>query len=161
MTESTFNWIQAVGVGAQVITAIVAVLLAYRANQLNKESLFLQRVIAELFEILMLARGVSDCYTRLFGSFPTIKEKQEARTKWLEERERVSVRLRDISQMLPEIATAAEAWVKVEEEEDSHARSDGKKIADAKIADEAKKRYERTHKEFVTTMATLMKSIRH
>ena len=160
MSEATFTWIQAVGVLAQVVTAIVAIVLAYRANQLNKESLFLERIISELFDILISARAVNDCYVRLFGSFPTVKEKQEARSQWLKERERVSVRLREISQLLPEIETAAKAWAKLEEEEDTHARGDGKKIADAKVADEAKKRYERAHSEFVTSMATLMKSLR-
>jgi hypothetical protein len=144
---------------AQVIIALVAIYLAGKANYLNKEAHFLQRIISELFEILTLARKVKASYLRMFDPFDSLDDKRTARTAWLQAREAVEERLVEIHHMFPEVDGALQAWKGLEEVEDTHAMSDVLTIGNQSMGD-ATTKYSRSHRAFLAKVGTLMKTIR-
>lgn len=161
MTEGTVPaWLGPVGSVAQIILAIVAVYLAYTANKLNKESLFMQRILVELFEIVTLARKVKGLYVRMFDPFDSVRDKYAARSEWLKAREEVEERLAEIKCMFSELGVAEKAWQRVADTEDSHVNGDALKIPDKGSISEVTHKYAREHDAFVREVGRLVRTLR-
>ena len=161
MTESTIpTWLGAIGSLAQVVTAVVALYLVYRSNRLNKDAPFLQRIVTELFEIVMVARRVKALYVRMFDPFNNSAEKVAARSEWLKAREEVDERLSEIHCMFSEVDVARKAWEEVSATEDTHVMSDALRIAKRESIDDAKQKYCREHDGFVEEVGKLMRTLR-
>jgi len=154
------TWMSAIATVAQVIVAAVALYLAFRANRLNKDALFMQRIIAELFDIVALARKVKVSYVRMFDPFDTPQSKNDARATWLKIREEVAERLAEIRQMFSEVGVVVDAWSKLEEEEDTHIMGAVLKIDDPHVIADATKRYSRTHEAFIQELGKLVRTLR-
>lgn len=160
MTDTTIAWLGAVGTVAQVVVAVVALYLAYRANRLNKDALFMERMVAELFEIVTLARRVKGLYARMFDPFEDVEEKVAARSAWLKAREEIDERLAEIQCMFSEVSVAAKAWEVLAGNEDTHIMSDALTIAKKDSVVEVTQRYAREHDVFVQEVGKLMRTLR-
>lgn len=157
---SVLEIISAVGSIAQVVIATVALFLAYKANRLNKDSVFAQRVIQELFDIITMAREVQTSYTQLFNKFGSKKAKVEMRTAWVQKREQVATRIAEIATIFPEVKQTEAAWEELEQVEDTHIFTDALVVTDASACDDAKTRYERVHATFIETVSQLIRKMR-
>ena len=153
-------WLQAIGVIAQAVIAVVAIYFAYKAIRSNHNSLFLRTVIDTLQEATAKARTVRASYLSMFKPFPDVQAKTEARTRWLEAREGVGNTLAEMQQLLPEIGPARAAWRNVEAREDTHARTDALALNDPAAIAMATKQYDEMHQAFLRTLGKILKALR-
>jgi hypothetical protein len=151
-------WLQAAAAFAQVLTGIVALRLAWAANRVSKDNVFVEAIVSQVMNAITDARKVRDQYRALLAPFPDIEKKRAARTAWLQAREAVNVSLADIQELLPEVCDAARAWRSVEDVEAAFVLSDAL-APDARVELEARN-YEVVHAAFVDALATTMKRLR-
>ena len=158
-SESLSSIVEAAGSVAQVIVAIVAVGLALWALRIERDSVFVDRILAGLVDVLVQAREVQERYRALFGVHASKEAKLAARMAWLRERERVGMILADYATMFDEVQPVADAWEKVEAEEDSHVANQNLKMDDGPCR-AAIHKYGVVHSEFATVVAGIVPKLR-
>jgi hypothetical protein len=151
---------------AQVVVAGIAIVYARRAAmagadgaKATHDSVWVASAIRSLEDVITRAREVRVAYRSMFQKFPTVKEKQAARTRWLTKREEVSALLTDLAELLPEISPVVVAWAAVDKEEDTFATTDALPVPDPRSVDAAHKRYEEVHLAFMRSMGTTLKKL--
>jgi|GEM_PF-5076100 len=109
---------------AQVIVGVVALWVAHRAHkatQRSNDDLFLEMLFPELAAVIQASRRVQHLYRRLFDEHKSTQEKQLIHVQWVRSKEEAARKITQLKLMFPSETTAlCEAWVKMDEEEDSH-----------------------------------------
>jgi hypothetical protein len=154
------DWLSALGEVSQAVIAVVAVFLALRANRINKDALVLQQLMGMLFALASDAERVRASYSGLFKAFPDTTSKIQARTAWLTMRESVHCSIDNLCGLFHELAPVREAWEELEDEEDSHARSDAVSLPALKLSGDACRKYERAHQSFLARLTKVMRMLR-
>ena len=150
--DLVWSGVQAAGSVAQVVTAIVALYFAYKAVRSNRDAIFIQSIVSNMFEIVTKARVVRRRYLLLLDAFQDGASRDAARDAWLASRDEVSALLHEVSQLLPEIRPAYQSWLELEREEHHHILATSHAAASARTTREATERYGRVHEAFLNKM---------
>ncbi len=143
------TWLSAVGSIGQVAVAGIAVYLAFGANRISRSAAHSNRKTQGLFDLVDMARGVGVAYRRLFEPFSDATSKTAARTEWLTMREELSVNVEHFEKMFTGTREIRDAWLRVEDEEDSHATTESFQTLSRKSVRNALSRYHDREDAFV------------
>ena len=156
MSEASVN---ALAAAMSAVGTIIAAVIGYFALKATKGAAFSQLTVTQLFGLLTSTRETRRAYVELLNPFENVAAKRDARRRWLEKRESVTVSLGEMRLLLDEVQALATLWEKVEAQEDSYVVSEHLTI-DANAKETATKLYDQVHVTFVTALTTVMKSVR-
>jgi hypothetical protein len=143
-----------------IVIAAIAVYYTAAGAFATKQAVFVGSTVASLLDVVTRARSVRAAYRGMFFKFPTVAEKTAARGRWLQQREEVGTILRDLAELLPEVAPAVDFWKVIEKEEDTFATADSLKLPNSSAINAAHERYDAEHAKFIKSVGEILRKLR-
>lgn len=154
-------------VARDVATLVIAGVATYYAavtalatRQAGKDTVFIGSTVTSLLDVVTRARSVRAAYRAMFSKFTTAQEKAVARGRWLQQREEAGALLRELAEMLPEIAPAIEFWKIIEKEEDTFVTGDSLVLPKPSAIEAAYDRYDAEHAKFIKSVGVILRKLR-
>jgi hypothetical protein len=142
---------------AQAVTAVVALVLAYRAFRVDKDAPLVEVYVRRVMEICGSASSARTSYLRLLKPFHDYPTKEAERTECFARREQVRDELAELAILCPAVKTLVNAWQTASEVEDSHIHSQDVSQCASKSAEQE---YLTKHTSFVEACAEVLRTLK-